>query len=117
MKKLLLPALLLVTALGSWAFYPKTAEPQGYMMVIGRIAGNGFSAKNSISTIMPDGQMQTQELDAKTGSVSKLTGSFDQLHQAELKKLNELRQVGWRVVNSTQMTAGAAIETTYLLDK
>jgi hypothetical protein len=119
MKKVFLSAALALAVAGSWAFYPKAAEPAGYMMVISRFTGSGFSAKNTLSVITPDGQIQTQEADAKTGSINKVAGSFDQMHLTELKKINELQQQSWRVMNSTQNSVGngAITETIYLLEK
>jgi hypothetical protein len=119
MKRLLFLATLLVTAVGTWPFYPKAAEPTGYLMVISRFAGTGFGCKSTISTVSPNGQIEATEVDAKAGSLNKLSTSYDQLHQSELKKLNELRQAGWRVVNSTQVSVGngAINETTFLLEK
>lgn len=120
MKKVFLSAALALAVAGSWAFYPKApADATGYMMVISRFSGGAFNAKNSLSVIAPDGQIQTLEVDAKTGTVNKVAGSFDQMHLAELKKINELQQIGWRVVNSTQNSVGngAITETIYLLEK
>ena len=121
MKKVFLSAALALAVAGSWAFYPKAAADAsgGYMMVISRFSGGGFSAKNTLSVIAPDGQVQTQEADAKTGTISKVAGSFDQMHVTELKKINELQLAGWRVVNSTQNSVGngAITETIYLLEK
>lgn len=116
MKKIFPFAALLLAAAGSWAFYPKAAESQGYMMVVSRFTGNGFSAKIIVSTIAPDGQIQTEEHDAKTGTRDKMTNSFDQLHVVETRKLNELRQTGWRVVSSHQSTS-VSLETTFVLEK
>lgn len=120
MKKVFLSAALTLAVAGSWAFYPKAAaDTTGYMMVISRFTGSGFSAKNTLSVITPDGQIQTQEADAKTGTINKVAGSFDQMHLTELKKINELQQQGWRIVNSTQNSVGngAITETIHLLEK
>lgn len=119
MKKLVPAAALLLAALGSWAFYPKAAANPEYMMVVSRFAGTGFGGKNTISTLSPGGQVETTEVDAKAGSLNKMAGSYDQLHLNELKKLNELRLAGWRVVNSTQISVGSGTinETTFLLER
>ena len=120
MKKALLFVALLLTAAGSWAFYPKPAEPGEYMMVVSRFSATAvFRGKNTLSVIASDGQTQKQEYDVKNGSLNKLNDSFDQLHQDELRKLNELHQLGWRVVTNNQMIVsnGAINETTYLLEK
>ena len=120
MKKVFLSVALALAVAGSWAFYPKAAaEPGGYMMVISRFTGTGFSGKNTLSVVAPDGQIQTQETDVKAGNVIKVANSFDQMHLSELKKINELRLQGWRVVNSTQnsVSGGAITETIYLLEK
>jgi hypothetical protein len=117
MNKNILVGMLALIAAGSWAFYPKAEATNGYMMVVSRLSGSAFSTKINISTISPEGQTQTQEFDAKSGNVSKFTGSLDQLHIVELKKLNELRAVGWRVVTSTQSNASVSIENTFILEK
>lgn len=88
-------------------------------MVVSRFTGNTLDADNTLSVITPDGQVQTQEFDAKTGSTKKVAGALDQMHLNETKKLNELRQLGWRVVTSTQMSVGGGVinEMVYLLEK
>ncbi|SDY74240.1 hypothetical protein [Hymenobacter psychrophilus] len=119
MKKIIPFAGLLLAAACSWAFYPKPAEPTGYAMVISRFSGSALNAKNTLSIIMPNGEVQVQETDAKSGTIKKVANSFDLMHLEELKKLNELRQNGWRVVNSTQISVGAGTinETIYVLEK
>jgi hypothetical protein len=89
------------------------------MMVISRFAGTGFSSKGSITTFSPDGQTQTQELETKTGTLNKVTGSLDQLSVSELKTLNDLRAAGWHVRNATPVVLGGGniTETVYLLEK
>jgi galactokinase/mevalonate kinase-like predicted kinase len=89
------------------------------MMVISRFAGTGFSAKGTISIISPAGQLQTQEVNAKTGNVKRVAESFDELHLAELKTLNDLHTAGWRVKTTTQVsvTSGTINETDHLLEK
>ena len=121
MKKIIPFAALLLAAAGSWAFYPKTAEPQGYMMItgVGRAAGLGaFNA--SLTVTSPTGEQVTEELDGKAFGTSKsISAGFIGLHQAELRKINQYVQQGWRVVGVTQNNSyqGAVNETTYLLSK
>lgn len=119
MKKIFPFVGLLLAAACSWAFYPKAAESSGYAMVISRFSGTALNARNTLSIIMPNGDMQVQETDVKTGTIKKVASSFDLMHLEELKKLNELRQNGWRVVNSTQMSVGDGTinETIYVLEK
>jgi hypothetical protein len=116
MKKAFPFAALLLAAAGSWAFYPKApAEPTGYMMVVSHFSGNAFSAKGTISTISPDGEVQNN-FDAKNGSGKQIIASYDQLHLVETQKLNELRQAGWRLV-ATHQSASVSLETTFILEK
>ena len=84
-------------------------------MVISRFSGSAFGGKNTLSTVTPDGQIQTQEADAKSGTCNKVANSFDLMHLNELKSINELRLQGWHVVNSTQNSVGggAITETIY----
>ncbi|MGI4824351.1 MAG: hypothetical protein ACRYFV_24335 [Janthinobacterium lividum] len=120
MKKLLITAALITAATSSWALYNNHTEPaNGYMMVISRFTGTGFSGKGTLSIISPDGQMQTQEIDAKVGTTNKVANSFDQLHLKEVKTLNDLHTSGWRIKTATQVSAGPVVinETVYLLEK
>ena len=121
MKKMFLSAALALAVAGSWAFYPKANGPDGYMMVIGRrLPFNGASA--SITTIGPDGVVTETEIETKKGSSSKFNESLNELHRAELKKVNELRMVGYHLISSTSTSAqmaasGVMVETTYCLNK
>ena len=122
MKKVFLSAALALTVAGSWAFYPKAAaEPGGYMIVIGRgLPFNGASA--SITTIGPDGVITETEIEAEKGSAAKFNESLNELHRAELKKINELRMAGYHLISSTCTSAqlaasGVLVETTYCLSK
>ena len=118
MKKVFLSAALTLAVAGSWAFYPKEAEPPGYMMVIGKCE-MGFGGDVVVTTISSDGQRTEAAV-----SLTKPKYRITDLHQAELVKLNQLRQNGWRVINTTSLptstTSGgsiAAFETTYLLER
>ena len=111
MKKAFLSAALALVAAGSWAFYPKAAEPGGYMMVVGSSYNNNIS----VITITSDGQ-HTEALTQLT----KLKYLSQDKHKAELLKLNQLQQSGWRVVSMTATLVGNGYntpETTYLLEK
>ena len=112
MKKAFLLASLALVVASSWAFYPKAAaEPGGYMMIVGKIYDNNIY----VTTTTSDGQYT----DATT-PIIKLKYMNENLHKAELLKLNELRQSGWRVVSTTAILMGTArstLETTYLLEK
>jgi hypothetical protein len=115
MKKVLLSVALALAVAGSWAFYPKApAEPTGYMMVVGKSFGNDIT----MTVITSDGQY------TETGvPVTKLKYRSEDLHKAVLLQLNQLRQSGWRVVNTAAITTSGgnggsvSYETTYLLDR
>lgn len=113
MKKTLLFAGLLLAAVGSWAFYPKTAEPQGYMMLRSQLVGTGFSFKILFSVYPADGPVQNQEIPVKLGSTDKALASVEMLRTTELRKLNEYRQAGWRMAQVMQ----SGTETIYILEK
>lgn len=118
MKKILFPTALVLVAAGSWAFRAKTAEPASYMMLTSHFVGSGFSAaKGSLVVIMPDGQVQTQDVEVKSGTPTNVSNSLEQLHLKETIKLNELRAAGWRVKTATQMNGTTVFEMTYLLEK
>lgn len=119
MKKVFLSLALVLAVVSAWAFYPKAPQTSGFMMVISRFSGAGFSSKGTVIVIPPDGQAQTQEVETKTGSLNKVSGSLDQLSIAELKTLNELRATGWRLKTSTPVVlgSGAITETVYILEK
>ncbi|HEX8507255.1 MAG TPA: hypothetical protein VF630_17965 [Hymenobacter sp.] len=118
MKKVILSVALALAVAGSWAFYPKApAAPSGYMMVISRIE---YGSKSGLlTTVFPDGQSQT----ATIAFSEKKTGLED-LNKAEVLKLNQLHQAGWRVISASpvveaRVTGGMsnASQTTYLLEK
>ena len=116
MKKVFLSAALALAVAGSWAFYPKTEGPTGYMMVVARI--NYQYA--SILTIMPDGKKSTQEVTARLfPSMDKSVASFEALHEAELLKINSLKSTGWKITSATQSgtSANGIAETVYILEK
>ena len=60
MKKMFLSAALALAVAGSWAFYPKAAEPTGYMMVISSCAYKD----SGLITITPDGKSETVAIEA-----------------------------------------------------
>ncbi|HET9502488.1 MAG TPA: hypothetical protein VFO93_03030 [Hymenobacter sp.] len=119
MRKVFLSLAFALAVVSAWAFYPKAPQANGFMMVISRFSGTGFSSKGTIIVIPPDGQAQTQELETKTGTLNKISGSLDQLSIAELKTLNDLRATGWRLKTSTPVVLGngAITETVYVLEK
>ena len=109
MKKTILLAALALTAVTSWAFYPKAAEPTGYMMVIGRTYTN-----YSLITIAPTGEIVTQVIDEHSyNNTDKSNKAASYLNQAEIRKINELKQAGWKV---TSMSNNAR-NLMYLLEK
>lgn len=113
MKKLRLPALLLLTALASWAFYPKTTEQPGYMMLRSQLVGTGFSFKILFSVYPDNGPVQNEEIPIKIGSTDKALAASEWLRTTELRKLNEYRQSGWHLAKIMQM----GTETIYVLEK
>ena len=119
MKKVFLSAALALAVAGSWAFYPKAAEPTGYMMVIGSATFSGFTSKAEVTLVTPDGKATVEDVDARNGSAKKVTESLTVLHQAEMKKLNELKQQGWKIVQTTSQTISppAMLTTTYVLER
>ena len=116
MKKFFALTALVLAATGSWAFYPKTTEPSGYMMVIGRVYNN-----YSLVTVSPTGETDTQVIDDKThgNSVNKEIVASEQLYQAEIRKINSLKQVGWKVTSVSVHSSQSLIhhEDVYLLEK
>ena len=115
MKKFFALAAVALAAAGSWAFYPKAAEPGGYMMVIGRT-----SPDYSIITITPTGESNNQIVDPKNyGFISKLATASVELRKAEIRKINELKTTGWKV-NSMSVYSNAheySEQDVYLLEK
>lgn len=118
MKKIFYLPLLALVAAGSWAFYPKPAEPSGYMMVIGSATFAGFTSKAEVTIVDATGKATVEEVDARNGTAKKVTESLTVLHQAELKKLNELKQQGWSIIQTTSQTISppAMLTTTYVLE-
>jgi hypothetical protein len=120
MKKILASLFLGLAAVSSWAFYPKTVAPAGYITVIGSGRPGTDSAIPELTTIQPDGQRQVQRLShIKVSSERGSTAAAIELHRAELLKLNSLYAQGWRVMSIAQSTVGigATTETLYLLEK
>ena len=120
MKKILLFVTLSLVAAGSWAFYPNSAEPEGYLLVVGSGRPGTNSSVPEITIIQPDGQQQVQRLPAiKIGTERYSTAAGVALHRAELLTVNQFRAQGWRVVSMAQSTVGvgATTETVYLLER
>ena len=119
MKKVILSVGLALVAAGSWAFYPKAPAADGYMMVIGSATFAGFTSKAEVTVVDPAGKAIVEDVDARNGTAKKITESLTVLHQAELKKLNELKQQGWSVVQTTAQTISppALLTTTYVLER
>ena len=120
MKKVFLSAALALAVAGSWAFYPKApTDATGYMMVIGSATFAGFTSKAEVTVVTPDGKATVEDVDARNGSARKVTESLTVLHQAELKKLNELKLQGWSIVQTTSqtITPPAMLTTTYVLER
>lgn len=120
MKKVILSAALVLAVAGSWAFYPKAAEPTGYMMVIGNFTLNGFTADANVTTILPDGQQTEVAVEVKVRNAEKVTVGFVEVQKAALAKVNALAKEGWQVVNSSPATFAATgttrvNQTVYLL--
>ena len=115
MKKMFLFAALALVAAGSWAFYPKAAEPSGYMMV----TSSNFPGY-SITIISPSGELVNQVVDPKSYSSAKQIVTANQkLYKAEISKINELKQAGWKVI-SASMHSNDLIKPgdyVYLLEK
>jgi len=120
MKKLVLFAVLGLAAAGSWAFYPSSAAPEGYLMVVGSGRPGPKSDVPEITVIQPNGESQVQRLtNIKVGTERNTTAAAVELHRAELLKINSLAAQGWRVTNVTQSTVGvgATTETVYMLER
>ena len=122
MKKLLLPVALTLTAVGSWAFYPKATEPTGYMMIISNPHRGGFGSGLMITTVAPDGSQQEQTIKVKSGLFTNLTEVSVEVHKAELAVLNTYIRSGWQLVSATPSTLmdtgpAAGYQTVYLLEK
>ena len=109
MKKMFLFAALAFVAAGSWAFYPKAAEPSGYMMVT-----SSNYPDYSITIISPSGELINQVVDSKRHLSAK-----QELRKAEISKINELKQAGWKVISASMRPNGfsGSGDYVYLLEK
>lgn len=115
MKKIFVLAAVSLAAAGSWAFYPKATEPGGYMMVISSDIPN-----YSITTISPTVETVNQVIDSKVYStVSKKVAANQELHKAEIRKINELKQTGWKIISASNHPNHflASGDYVYLLEK
>ena len=115
MKKMFFLAALALVAAGSWAFYPKAAEPSGYMMV----TSNNY-LDYSITIISPNGELVNQVVDSKKHSSTKQAVTANQeLRKAEISKINELKRAGWKVVSASMRPNGFSGfgDYVYLLEK
>ena len=112
MKKVFLSAALALAVASSWAFYPKAASSTGYMMLKSQYVVSGFSAKVIFSTYPLDGPIEHEEVPFKAGTREKALDSLEALRVTELKKLNELRQKGWHLVEVMQ----SGPETIYVME-
>jgi hypothetical protein len=120
MKKALFLLTLCLTAIGSWAFYPRAAAPKGYLMLIGSGRVGASSGVPELTTVWPDGHREVQALpNIKTGTERTSTMAAVELHQAEVLRLNALYAQQWRLVSVAQSTVGvgAITETVYVLEK
>ncbi|RYE90321.1 MAG: hypothetical protein EOO37_03245 [Cytophagaceae bacterium] len=122
MKKSLLFLGLALAAASSWAFYPKAAEPTGYMMVVCNFTLNTFSADANVTTVMPNGQQTEQAVEVKIRSAEKVTIGYVEVQKVALAKVNELTKSGWHVTSTTPSSfskAGTTYvnQTVYLLEK
>ena len=115
MKKMFLFAALALVAAGSWAFYPKAAEPSGYMMVT-----SSSLLDYSITIISPSGELVNQVVDSKTHRSAKQAVMANQeLRKAEVSKINELKRAGWKVISASMRPNGFSSfgDYVYLLEK
>ena len=115
MKKMFLFAALAFVAAGSWAFYPKAAEPSGYMMV----TSSNF-LDYSITIISPSGELVNQVVDSKAHSSARQAVTANQeLRKAEISKINELKRAGWKVISASMRPNGfsGSGDYVYLLEK
>ena len=123
MKKVFLSSALTLAVVGSWAFYPKTAElPAGNMMVIGNFTLNGFTADASVSTITADGQLTEKTVEVKIRSAEKVAAGFVEVQKVALAKINELSKAGWHVMsaapsNYSRTGTTYVVQTVYILEK
>ena len=115
MKKMFLFAALAFVTAGSWAFYPKAAEPSGYMMVTSSEAPN-----YSITIISPSGELVNQVVDPKSYiSAKQIVAANQELRKTEISKINELKRAGWKVISASMRPSGfpGFGDYVYLLEK
>lgn len=119
MKKPFLAAMLLLTALASWAFYPKAAESPASLMLVSRAVGTSFTTLTvTLTTIPPDGPPQKWETTTKLGtSLEKQTAALDFRRSMENNRLNELRRQGWHLVHAAPSGPNTFEEMVYVLEK
>ncbi|HEX8329586.1 MAG TPA: hypothetical protein VF629_18760 [Hymenobacter sp.] len=121
MKKAVLSLALALAVAGSWAFYPKPAEPAGSMMVISNVS-LGFDAVASIITVAPDGTQQEKAVEFNRGSAKKVAANLTEVHKATLATINQYTRAGWHVVSVTPSglaNQGSTFfsQSVYLLEK
>jgi hypothetical protein len=122
MKKISLAAILLLIAIGSWAFYPKATEQPGYMMLLSTIDAGGYGSKVMLTTLAPDGARQERVVKFKNGLTQPSETAAIEAHRVELEGLNELSHQGWHLVSTTPTVLSdhgstRVYQTVYLLDK
>ena len=122
MKKVFLPTALALAVAGSWAFYPKAAEPAGCMMIISNPSREGFSNGVTLTTVAPDGTQQEQSTKIKNSLFTSRSADAIEVHKLELAVLNSYTRDGWHLLSVTPTTVldkGTSLEyqTIYLLEK
>ena len=124
MKKVILSAALTLVIVGSWAFYPKAADPTtgSNMMVIGNFTLNGFSADANVTTITAEGQLSEKPVEVKIRSSEKVASGFVEVQRGALAKVNELSRAGWHLVsaapnNYSRSGTTSVVQTIYVLEK
>ena len=100
MKKVFLSAALALVAAGSWAFYPKADEPEGYMMVVSNTR-RGLNGGATIIVINADGSQTETEVPYKeVMNFKKLNENVIEVHKATLLTLNRYTRNGWHIVSA-----------------
>lgn len=122
MKKAFLCAGLLLAAAGSWAFYPRAAEPVGCMMIISNPSRGGFSNGVTITIVAPDGTQREQSTRIKSSLFTSRSADAIEAHKLELAMLNSYTRDGWRILSVTPTTVldkgtTSEYQTVYLLEK
>ena len=122
MKKVFLSGALALVAAGSWAFYPKAAEPAGCMMIISNPSRGGFSSGVSITTVAPDGTQLEQSTKIKSTLLTSRSADAIEAHKLELAVLNSYTRDGWHILSVTPTTVldkgtTSEYQTVYLLEK